>query len=109
MSLFSGLGDEIKALNSDVKNVANCERAKKLRRKLLSIGLPMAIIGFAGVFTCFVLFATAGFSGFNENGFTAKIKSIGYMICVKIIDPTDKNNYTPENINRRVKYVILHE
>ena len=44
-----------------------------------------------------------------ENGFTAKIKSIGYMICVNIIDPTDKNNYTPENINRRVKYVILHE
>lgn len=44
-----------------------------------------------------------------ENGFTAKIKDIGYMICVAIIEPTDKNNYTPENINRRVTYVILHK
>ena len=73
MSLFSGLGEEIKALNSDVNNVANSEKAKKLRKKLLSIGLPMAIIGCVGVFVCFVLFATAGFSAFGENGFTARI------------------------------------
>lgn len=73
MSLFSGLGEEIKALNSDVKNVANSEKAKKLRKKLLLIGLPMAIIGFVGVFVCFVLFVTAGFSAFGENGFTARV------------------------------------
>ena len=71
MSLFSGLGEEIKALNSDVKNIANSKRAKKLRKKLLAIGLPMAIVGFVGIFVCFILFATAGFSAFGENGFTA--------------------------------------
>ena len=73
MSLFSGLSEEIKALNSDVNNVANSERAKKLRKKLLSIGLPMAIIGFLGVFICFVLFATAGFDAFDAHGFTARV------------------------------------
>ena len=29
--MFKGLRDEIVKLNSDVKNVANCERAKKLK------------------------------------------------------------------------------
>lgn len=71
--MFKNLADEIKALNSGVKNAANSERAKKLRKKLLSIGLPMAIIGFIGVFTCFVLFATAGFGAFGERGFTARL------------------------------------
>ncbi len=71
--MFKNLSDEIKSLNSDVKNVANSERAKKLRKKLLSIGLPIAIIGFLGVFTCFVLFVTAGFDGFSETGFSARI------------------------------------
>lgn len=73
MSLFSRLSEEIKTLNNDVKDIANCERAKKLRKKLLSIGLPMAIIGFLGVFVCFALFATAGSNTFGENGFTARI------------------------------------
>ena len=73
MSIFSGLSEEIKALNSDVKNVANCEKAKKLRKKLLGIGLPMAIVGYLGVFVCFVLFATAGAGAFGDNGFTARL------------------------------------
>lgn len=73
MSLFSGLSEEIKSLNSDVKNITNSDKAKKLRKKLLSIGLPMAIIGFLGVFVCFILFVTAGHSAFGENGFTARI------------------------------------
>ena len=73
MSLFSGITEEIKNLNNDVKNVANCERAKKLRKKLLFIGLTMAIIGFLGVFVCFILFITAGKGAFDENGFTARV------------------------------------
>lgn len=73
MSLFSGLEEEIKALNSNVKNVANSEKAKKLRKKLLSIGLSMAIIGWIGVFVCFILFATAGMAAFGDNGFTARL------------------------------------
>lgn len=71
--MFKGLRDEIVSLNSDVKNITNCEKAKKLRKKLLAIGLPLAIIGYLGVFVCFVLFATAGADGFSENGFSARL------------------------------------
>lgn len=71
--MFKDLENTIKSLNADVKNVANSEKAKKLRKKLLSIGLPLAIIGYLGVFICFVLCATAGFSSFSDNGFSARI------------------------------------
>lgn len=71
--MFKNLQKTITELNSNVNDVANCEKAKKLRKKLISIGLPIAIIGFLGVFTCFVLFATAGMSGFAENGFSARL------------------------------------
>ena len=69
--MFKGLRDEIVSLNSDVKNITNCEKAKKLRKKLLSIGLPLAIIGFLGVFVCFVFFVISGFDGFSDGGFPA--------------------------------------
>ena len=69
MSMFRNLSDEIKILNSDLNNVANCERAKKLRKKLLTIGLTMAIIGYVGVFVCFALFAILGFSSVGSEGF----------------------------------------
>ena len=71
--MFKNLQETIKALNADVKNVANCEKAKKLRKKLLTIGLPLAIGGFLGVFICFALFATAGMNAFGPNGFTARL------------------------------------
>lgn len=71
--MFKNLQETIKALNADVKNVANCEKAKKLRKKLLAIGLPLAIGGFLGVFICFVLFATAGVDAMGPNGFSARI------------------------------------
>ena len=71
--MFKNLQETIKALNADIKNVANCEKAKKLRKKLLTIGLPLAICGFLGVFICFALFATAGFDAFGGNRFTARI------------------------------------
>ena len=71
--MFKNLKETIKTLNADVNNVANCEKAKKLRKKLLSIGLPMAICGFLGVFICFALFATAVFGAFGPNGFSASI------------------------------------
>ena len=71
--MFKNLQETIKALNADVKNVANCEKAKRLRKKLLAIGLPLAIGGFLGVFICFALFATAGFDAMGPNGFTARI------------------------------------
>ena len=71
--MFKNLQETIKALNADVKNVANCEKAKRLRKKLLAIGLPLAIGGFLGVFICFALFATAGFDAMGPNGFSARI------------------------------------
>lgn len=71
--IFSDLRQTIKDLNSDVKTVANCERAKNLRKTLLKIGLPMAIIGFGGVFICFILFATAGTAAFDGFGFSARL------------------------------------
>ena len=71
--MFNNLQETIKALNADVKNVANCEKAKRLRKKLLAIGLPLAICGFLGVFICFALFATAGFDAIGSNGFSARI------------------------------------
>lgn len=60
--MFRNLEDTIKQLNADVNNVANCEKAKRLRKKLLSIGLPMTIGGFLGVFVCFAMFAISGYS-----------------------------------------------
>lgn len=59
--MFNGLRDEIVKLNKDVGNIANCEKAKKLRKKLLQIGLPLAIVGGIGIFVCFILFATLSF------------------------------------------------
>ena len=71
--MFKGLRDEIVKLNSDVKNVANCERAKKLRRTLLTIGLLMAIGGGIGVLVCMYLFMSAGPDAVGPNGFTSRI------------------------------------
>ncbi len=71
--MFKGLHEEIKKLNNSVKNVSNCQKAKALRKKLLCIGLPMAILGGIGVITCFILFATAGNAAFGENGFTPRL------------------------------------
>ncbi|NCB48884.1 MAG: zinc-ribbon domain-containing protein, partial [Clostridia bacterium] len=61
-NMFKGLRDEIVSLNADLKNITNCEKAKKLKKKLMLIGLPLAILGYVGVFICFFMFAAAGFS-----------------------------------------------
>lgn len=71
--MFKNLRETIKALNADVRDVATCEKAKKLRKTLLSVGLTLAICGFAGVFVCLILFVTAGPDAFGPNGFTARI------------------------------------
>ena len=71
--MFKGLQETIKALNADVKNIANCEKAKKLRKKLLTIGIILAAVGYAGLFTCFILFVTAGDKAFTDNGFSSRI------------------------------------
>lgn len=60
--MFNDLRETIKSLNNDVKTVANCERARKLRSKLLKIGIPLTVIGFGGAFVCFIFFALGGMS-----------------------------------------------
>lgn len=72
--MFRNLRNEIILLNADVKNVANSEKAKKLRKKLFNIGIPLAVIGLAGVFTCFVLFTCFGIQSAQEGvGFPSAI------------------------------------
>ncbi len=70
--MFKNLQETIKALNADVNNVANSEKAKKLRKKLLSIGKPLMICGFLAAFVCFVLISTAGMNAFDDDGFSAR-------------------------------------
>jgi len=116
--MFRNLRNTVKELNADVKNVANCKKAKRLRRILLAIGLPLAICGYAGVIICFILFGTAGFNAVeSHSGFSSKVlipffaaipcafagtigswvASIGFSIVVtgytsKLIDETVGNN-----------------
>ncbi len=71
--MFKGLAEEITRLNNNLNTVANCEKAKKLRKTLLSIGIPMAVVGFLGMFVCFILFATAGLDAITPDGFGARI------------------------------------
>lgn len=71
--MFKGLRDEIVELNNDVNNVSNSKKAKKLRKKLMTIGLILAILGFGGVLTCLILFTTAGMNAFDDNGFTPRV------------------------------------
>ena len=52
--MFENLREEIRLLNSDVNNVSNSQKAKDLRRKLLTIGAPLMAIGYLGVFICFI-------------------------------------------------------
>ena len=54
---MSRLTDEIKLLNKNVNNIANHERAKKLRKKLFAIGWPLTIIGGVFLITLFTLMA----------------------------------------------------
>ena len=67
--MFSSLQQQMKALNSDVKSVATCEKAKKLRKKLLTIGIPMTVLGFGGALVCFILFGVLSFQKVNSDSF----------------------------------------
>ncbi len=54
--MFNNLKETIKELNADANKVVNSEKAKKLKKKLLSIGLPLTIISGMGVLISFILF-----------------------------------------------------
>jgi len=82
--MFKKLRDTIIALNSDVNNVANCEKAKKLRKKLMTIGLILTIIGGLGVIGCFAGFAISGmnFGTGSSMGFPT-----GVIVCFVLFLP----------------------
>lgn len=54
--------DTIKKLNADASNLANQEKAKKLRKRLLTAGIILAVLGFGGAVACFALFAAFSMS-----------------------------------------------
>ncbi len=58
--ILHNLKQTIAELNSSAKTVANCEKAKALRKKLLKVGIPMMVIGYLGVFGCFIGFVLSG-------------------------------------------------
>ena len=61
------LGNIIKELNANVDNASNSEKAKKWRKKLISIGLPMAIIGIIGLIVAVILFITSSQNVLNSS------------------------------------------
>ncbi|MBR4495788.1 MAG: zinc ribbon domain-containing protein [Acholeplasmatales bacterium] len=73
--MFENLREEIRLLNSDVKNVSNSKKAKELRQKLLTIGGILMAIGFGGAFLCFISFALISVSSVNSltTGFPTQI------------------------------------
>lgn len=91
--MFKGLRETIKGLNSDVKTVANCEKAKKLRKNLLIIGFIMAIVGIIGTLVCVGIVFSNFFdmgdsvmsSSLENNDSFGKIKGFGKDIFVPFI------------------------
>lgn len=67
--MFNNLRNTILNLNADVNNVANCEKARKLRKKLLAIGLTLAIAGIVLSFVCIVMFALGAAKNVGEVSF----------------------------------------
>ena len=114
--IFTNLRETVKLMNSDTKDVANCEKAKKLRKKLLIIGgilLGIGILGFLGcialnvlgftnsistfpptgaiigmllIFPCFIMIAI----GANLLAIGLQIVAVGYT--TKLVDDTIGNN-----------------
>ena len=64
--MFRGLQETIRSLNADINNVANCKRAKKLRRNLLFIGISLILIALAGVILCLIIFVREGFENLKN-------------------------------------------
>lgn len=83
--MLSKLTETINELNSGVKNVANCEKAKKLRKKLLSIGLPLVIIGLLGIITCILLATLSGVKGANGSPAFMIIPLVAIFPCGIIV------------------------
>ena len=68
--MFPNLKSTILKLNADVSDLANQQKAKQLRSKLIKSGGICLGIGLAGVLACFVAFAIIAFNSVRQaNGF----------------------------------------
>ena len=119
--MFTNLRQSILQLNADVHNVANSEKAKKLRKKLLSIGLPLTIGGFGGALLCFILFtvfsirAVETMSGFNAGVLVpffliipcALVGSIGAMLLSLAMQIT-VTAYVSQTVDTTLKNTCPH-
>jgi predicted RNA-binding Zn-ribbon protein involved in translation (DUF1610 family) len=83
--MFNNLKEEIRLLNSDVNNVANSEKAKDLRKKLLTIGGILTGVGYGGVFLCFIAFVLGGIGAVNSSNseFPTHIM-IPFILCIPL-------------------------
>lgn len=79
--MFTRLRNEIKNLNADANNVINSEKAKSLRKKLLAIGLPLAIVGLIGVIASFIMFTVGGTKGSVGYGFST-LTIVGFVMII---------------------------
>ena len=78
--MFKGLHETIKNLNSDVNNVANCKKAKKLRRNLLLIGIPLILIAIVGAIICLTRFINVGFANVKNFSTNSDFNISGILI-----------------------------
>ncbi|MDR3293970.1 MAG: zinc ribbon domain-containing protein [Clostridiales bacterium] len=67
------LSEYVKQIKANASTAEGAEKAAKVRRLLVGGGRAIGALGIIGGFTCFVLFATAGFAAFGPNGFTARV------------------------------------
>lgn len=63
---LKNLKTTVKELNSNVNNVANTEKAKQLKDKLLKYGIPLSIVGGVGVLIAIIL-GVGAFSALMES------------------------------------------
>ncbi len=69
-------------LAAKAKNVTNSKEAQSIKDKLLKIGISMALGGFLGAFTCFVLFVVFGFMGVSGGGGFSLILLIPFFLMI---------------------------
>lgn len=62
---MSKLTDYIKNLNANISDVATSQKAKKLRKKLLTSGGIIITIGILGLLACFIASTVLGFDDFD--------------------------------------------
>jgi len=92
--MFKGLKNTIKGLNSNINNITNSEKAKKLRKNLLRIGITLVIVGLIGVIVCMGIMMSKSFdfgenmsSSISDNSNDFFSESKGIMILSMLVIP----------------------